>query len=983
MSYRFSINKTASGLLLHLHETRLLRATQLVHWENWGRFVKSKALMRDLKALVDEERAVVQEDGLFLPHATVAELGETVAGAITLPPLSGVSLDLRFEGTLKSDQGLLRLSWRNRAYQDVRPKRQGAILDIGGQPGRLAGTMFRLAEAADAFNATLTQPLEARIAAWAPVQSLLAKTTGRDISVDGFARTLTFYQAGAFTLDIVETANGPDFKPILLERVANPPCDDGTNSAETDGSADAPGGDVVHPLLPPDAQTQFLTRFFGSSGPTSDAYVLGRNAYLVIAPDLKVALDVVRQKRRAPSDERRAFLRNPRPAINAALEEDGRANAALFIETEAYSKRVEGLGLWQDIKLPPTSRTGSWLPEIFEGPDGSRVLEIEPDAIDNVKAAIEAAETAGRETIELNGVEVPLADAKAALQVAVAKAAELTDAKIDEPGTPREEHTREGLVTKENIDKVEFKVPLVPRSNLIPAQFPRELMKANRPKDHQIQGFDWLVSTWRAGWPGVLLADDMGLGKTYQALAFLAWIKANLDQRGRQYPTIPRLGPLLVVAPTALLRNWLKEAETHLAEAALGQAVEAFGSGLRRLKRRKGPDWTPEDALDVAHLREADWILTTYETLADNHRAFARIPYSVVVFDEMQKIKEPGSINTRSAKTLNADFVLGLTGTPVENRLEDLWSIFDRLAPGHLGALTEFSRLYGTEDPEALRRLKASIDQPSGKVPAPMLRRMKDQTRDGLPNKIIQRYDVIMPKAQADAYHAIVAQAQGARGSRASMLEILHRLRGTSLHPDRDGQWDAMDRAHVEAWIAGSARLSKATALLRDIAARGDKAIVFVEDLAVQRAFAEAIARLFDLDHRPARIDGSVTGDRRQAIVDAFQGRPKGFDLLILSPRAAGIGLTITAATHVIHLSRWWNPAVEDQCNDRAYRIGQMRDVTIHLPLAIHPVFADQSFDRKLDQLLESKRALSRDMLAPPESGNDVTALFDSITDGS
>ena len=155
--------------------------------------------------------------------------------------------------------------------------------------------------------------------------------------------------------------------------------------------------------------------------------------------------------------------------------------------------------------------------------------------------------------------------------------------------------------------------------------------------------------------------------------------------------------------------------------------------------------------------------------------------------------------------------------------------------------------------------------------------------------------------------------------------------------------------------------------LLRGIAGRGDKAIVFIEDLAVQRAFAESMAMVFDLEEIPGIINGGLPGDRRQAIVDRFQEASPGFDLLVLSPRAAGLGLTITAATHVLHLSRWWNPAVEDQCNDRAYRIGQSRDVTIYVPLAVHPEYGDQSFDVKLDQLLERKRALSRDMLLPPE----------------
>ena len=202
-----------------------------------------------------------------------------------------------------------------------------------------------------------------------------------------------------------------------------------------------------------------------------------------------------------------------------------------------------------------------------------------------------------------------------------------------------EESQRLGLVIKTNVDGVEYETPCRPRKPLIESEFPYDQMRTNRPKAHQLEGFVWLVEAWRRGWPGVLLADDMGLGKTYQALAFLSWVRANQAARGRHHPTAPALGPMMVVAPTALLRNWRTEAERHLTGDRLGEIVEAFGSELRRLKRPKDAGWSADDLIDLDQLRSADWILTTYETLADNHRSFARVPYSVVVFDEIQKIK--------------------------------------------------------------------------------------------------------------------------------------------------------------------------------------------------------------------------------------------------------------------------------------------------------------------------------------------------------
>ena len=177
-------------------------------------------------------------------------------------------------------------------------------------------------------------------------------------------------------------------------------------------------------------------------------------------------------------------------------------------------------------------------------------------------------------------------------------------------------------------------------------------------------------------------------------------------------------------------------------------------------------------------------------------------------------------------------------------------------------------------------------------------------------------------------------------------------------------------------WLGQSARLSQALDILRRIETAGEKAIIFIEDREVQRVFAGIMSTLFPLQAMPPVINGEVPGHKRQEMVDRFQERPPGFDLLILSPKAAGIGLTITAANHVIHLSRWWNPAVEDQCNDRVYRIGQEKPVTVHLPMAVHPTFGTASFDLTLNQLLTRKRGLSQNMLAPPVSDGDVGAIF-------
>jgi SNF2 family DNA or RNA helicase len=167
--------------------------------------------------------------------------------------------------------------------------------------------------------------------------------------------------------------------------------------------------------------------------------------------------------------------------------------------------------------------------------------------------------------------------------------------------------------------------------------------------------------------------------------------------------------------------------------------------------------------------------------------------------------------------------------------------------------------------------------------------------------------------------------------------------------------------------------------ILGDLAKKGEKVIIFIEDLAMQEAVSAGLAAIFDLKRKPAIINAGIPGEKRLAIVENFERSDEGFGVLVLSPKTAGVGLNIVAANHVVHLSRWWNPAVEDQCNDRVYRIGQTKPVTIHLPIATHLDLPSKSFDEQLDRLLERKRRLSRHMLAPPTSESDVDTLFEDV----
>jgi HJR/Mrr/RecB family endonuclease len=341
--------------------------------------------------------------------------------------------------------------------------------------------------------------------------------------------------------------------------------------------------------------------------------------------------------------------------------------------------------------------------------------------------------------------------------------------------------------------------------------------------------------------------------------------------------------------------------------------------------------------------------------------SFATIPFVCAVFDEMQKVKSPTSLLTRAAKTVNANFTVGLTGTPVENQMSDLWCIMDIINPGYLGDLKSFSEKFRPDDEQPLEQLHSTLLDPRSEGHPPMLRRMKANELEGLPEKRIHIRRRPMPEMQARVYAEVVGRAKHPESG--PMLETLHLLRGVSLHPI----WPPADEIKdQQAFISQSARLTEAFAILDDIAAQREKVLIFLESLDLQEHLALMIKTRYRLKRRPMQINGEVSGETRQKLVDEFQKERGIFDVMILSPRAGGVGITLTSANHVIHLSRWWNPAVEDQCTDRVYRIGQDRTVHVYYPMAVHPLYGDGSFDELLNALLTRKRKLSERMLLPP-----------------
>jgi SNF2 family DNA or RNA helicase len=984
MKGAFEFQPSPTGGHLSFWDRRLLgkRAVPADQWSELSN--ELQPVVRYINSLLRDGRASSASGGVDLPIPAILEMSGGIAAKAGLPEVASLAIELQLKGRIEAENGEIAVIWRDATARVVRPRRIGVCISFGGTRARLSPDVFALISAIDAYNRTRGEAPESRIALWTPVQEHLESTTGEKLAADALLRRFKIFQAGAFALDFREGFNGPSFDPVPMAASKRTSLRN-ENRAPEDG--ELPDDDSALPdnvddgLLPPDLQTEFARAFNVDGTATRASYVVARNTYLVVDRDLRRALDVVKTIQRSDRAERRRFLKNPRSYIAEALFDiDTDLAGTLFVETQQYSDRVVGLGLWQKPDLSWLARKSTgWLPEGFLFRIGSHdPVEVSEGDLKALGNSVEDATRNGEPMVRFRSVDYDVDEVAEALEmVRVTTGSEREDQPGEDEGGARDDSYV--LQIDDNIEDVAVEESLRPRRRVAPRLFPSDHI-LSEPKEHQLQGFSWLVENWSAGRSGVLLADDMGLGKTLQALAFLAWFRINRSELGTDGKEIT--GPILIVAPTALLRNWQQEAERHLIPDALGDCLEIFGSGLRAVKRPKTGDWTPEDALDVDRIRHADWILTTYETLATYHRAFARVHYGVLVFDEIQKIKAPDTINTHSAKAMNANFVIGLTGTPIENRIEDLWCVMDRVSPGYLGSLKDFSARYGNEDADALRELKTKLDEPAAAFPGIMLRRMKTDHLKGLPEREIRNREATMPPAQASAYEEVVAAARSRKRSKGEMLKAIHDMRGISLHPYGRSAIDVTDLQARKDWISDSARVAQTLEILRDVREKQEKALIYIEDRNVQQIFAEVIAAEFGMDAVPAIINGSVSGSKRQDIVNRFQQASDGFDVLVLSPKAAGIGLTITAANHVIHLSRWWNPAVEDQCNDRVYRIGQERQVFVHIPMALHPRIQKASFDAKLDELLERKRALSRDMLAPPVVDGDVDALFEQTVGG-
>jgi len=454
-------------------------------------------------------------------------------------------------------------------------------------------------------------------------------------------------------------------------------------------------------------------------------------------------------------------------------------------------------------------------------------------------------------------------------------------------------------------------------------------------RPYQVRGLSWLSFLEQFGL-GACLADDMGLGKTIQVLSLLVRERA---ERGGQLR-----GPTLVVAPMSVVGNWRREASR-------------FAPELRTMVHH-GVDRLSGDAL-VEDASQRDLVVTTYALAHRDLEDLKRVPWRRVVLDEAQSVKNPAAKQSRAVHALTAPRRIALTGTPVENRLSELWSIMDFCNPGYLGSAGEFRKRFSVpierrHDPrrsEQLRRLVRPF----------VLRRLKTDPTviADLPEKIESKEHCVLTSEQASLYEATVGRmldevdrAEGIR-RRGAVLATLVRLKQICNHPAQAlGERD--DGPPSAARSGKSARLVE---MLDEALSAGDQALVFTQF----REMGKLLVRILthELDREVLFLHGGTTQKGREQMIERFQeGRAP---IFVLSLKAGGLGMNLTAATHVFHFDRWWNPAVENQATDRAYRIGQTRSVQVH------KFIVAGTLEERIDEMIEQKTELAQNIIGAGE----------------
>ncbi len=907
-----------------------------------------------LKELLDNGQAESSGNEIHLPCEEVCCLSSVEQQLLDLPEPYPFDIEVRSFGTLNQPEFRYNYQFLKPDQKPLHPERIGCLLRLTQEwKYLLTRAQFVLLEELDAFNAREAgdKNFQANLLEFSKIKGL-ANQTGA--ALDRYLHQEEVVAPKIVRLRLRESGDDIEIIPDVA----------GVDSEQFEAVFDKfPNPEPTYNISQPD----------------------GGRTRVLFQEQQRKALQTVKNYRRVSREQLAKIAEHPQEHFDPEIVELDPTD-----EIPSFSERVREIGIYQPRVYPFISPYKSeWIPGILvEDESGTQAkIQIKTDEeCEKIKQAVDAAKQTGQKDLIWEGGKLPVADVEKHLSFI-----EKQLKRREKPSrSPDEKPETPVLIIGENIEDSDY-VEQIPNARIEEPfrhllEFPPNLKQEFKLLPHQEEGLAWTQQLREKEYSGGLLADDMGLGKTLQVLCFLEWHNAKYRSQQSQRQ------PYLIVAPIALLENWRAEYLKFFDKGALdfitlyGKELQTFkcessdaddiqvpeiegAERLQELRKQRG-------ALNVKLLRVADLVLTTYETVRDFQLDLGLISWATVVIDEAQRIKTPGTLATNALKALKTDFRLALTGTPVENSLMDLWCITDFVAPGYLDSAKNFNRDFcrPLERPETdIRDLGEQIRK---RIGVHLKRRLKTDILDDLPEKHIhvEECQREMSPKQAERYRSTLQFSQDSEStrpqSRNRILQVLHQLRDISDHPLlADSQWERVSTSEV---IEQSAKLLVTVELLEKNRSVDEKVILFAERRKTQHLLAHVIREHFGLEE-VSIVNGDTPGSTqransmrmsRQQSVDCFQAAP-GFNAIIMSPLAAGVGLNITAANHVIHYSRWWNPAKEDQASDRVYRIGQTRPVHIYLPMATYPEF--QTFDVILHGLLERKSRLSQGTLFPTE----------------
>jgi SNF2 family DNA or RNA helicase len=669
----------------------------------------------------------------------------------------------------------------------------------------------------------------------------------------------------------------------------------------------------------------------------------GERVRVVLNPEQKENLDHIKKQggRHKTREEIQQIAEHPTEYFDPDV----------FDLSELYSDRVIEIGIYKPKFYPFISPYKScWIAgATVETPqNGTTKITINnEEELAELKKAIDNATESQKGIVDFNDAQLDIDDAKFL--------AETAEKQLKNPKSPvrvesdeNVDESRKVLIIEENAEEVGFAVKerVIERGDKYTLFKDSFLQKNFQLKTHQEEGVAWLQHLYNSKASGCLMADDMGLGKTLQILYFIDW-------HSRKYTNHK---PYLIVAPVSLLENWENEYDRFFMAPRLS---------INRLTSKDVPRQFSKDIVD--RMQKMDIVLTNYESLRISQLNFCAVEFDIVALDEAQKIKSPGTLVTNAAKALKSNFKIAMTGTPVENTLLDLWCIMDFCVPGLLGNAKAFAAQYQNPLKKEDTDIVALGNEVHEKLGIYFLRRLKKDAAKDLPQKLEFKQPIEMPSVQKDVYRGIINDY--VVGKQPNMLLTIMDIREVSEHPYLYDSTLANHR--TDELVDTSARLQATIAFLDRIQAKNEKVIIFAERKETQKMLQRIcherygiVTKIINGDTPSIVTRQAANRQSRQSSIDDFQS-VDGFNVIIMSPVAAGMGLNVTAANHVIHYSRHWNPAKENQATDRAYRIGQTKDVYVYYPMAVSGDF--KSFDETLDELLSRKTSLATSTIFPTE----------------